>query len=765
MITLKQIVVRFTSALFIVVALCQFSLVRADGLQGEFMSTQYWRDLFSRYSPLTNPAFMTEENYLSIRLAEAIVLQTFNLTEAGITMPVGLDQSWGFSYFGQGAGSIQTAINDVAGDSIKELGQSLSDSKNFFMLSYANNILGRLSIGGNATFSYETNFSGNGTNDQVIGLAADLGLSYRLAFNPVLGEHLLGLTIQNILSPFSFGELSYSNNVKLAWLGYYWDRQIESGLEIDSKNIYSALFRDKDASHMEYTYAARLGCWIFRFLNVYALAGSNYYGFAGGVNVPQLNNGRDFSFMYQYLSRTDATSDVVHSFYARMQFGQHREEAYAQRMARFVDVGPNDLYNKACKLYFAGNYWDAFFVFSQIFVQYPGFFKNDQVAYYKASCLEHLDMRDEALDAYKNAELNYRNSSIVSHVNLGLMRINYREDRYQPVYDLFQSLNGPEVSDSLKYHAYYLMAETYFKRKNYPQAARLFSQIPETHEQYIFAQHSLAIIHVLRSDMDSAIATLANCLQTTGLTTAQKEIVNRSYVFLGYIFYGQNDMSKAVSALRMVPKSSYYYEDAVVGLCWSALRARQWNDCVANGQELQKVSEKSVLQCDGALIEGYGDFMLKNYKQATTILLAASEKAKTLKPPSNDSLETKRNKNKSDRQDYNELATSVDKISADLQSSDVVKRIDSMHVQQETRKKALDEFYSFANEFGRGTFFARNIDVIKSDIDFTLAIAQKTSMQSPKVEVQKKLDTKQKEIDQKIDKLKKEMGKLNNGGQ
>ncbi len=754
MIKLKQIV---GFAVFIILATGELSPVRADGLQGEFLSTQYWRDLLSRYSPLTNPAFLTEENYVTIRGAEALVMQTFNLTEVGVTVPVGLYESWGLSYFGQGVGQIQSAINDVAGDSIKELGQTLSDAKHYFMLSYANNLWGGLSLGANATFSYETNFS-----DPVMSSAIDIGLSYRLVRDPVFGEHLLGLSMQNILSPFDFGKLSYSNNVKLAWLGYYFDRQLESGFEIDSKNIYNSLFRDKDPTHMEFTYAARLGAWVLRFLNIYAQIGSNYFGFAGGVNVPQFNDGRDMSFLYQYINRTDATADAIHSVYMRIQFGPHREEVYAKQMAHFVDVGPNDLYIKACKLYYAGNFWDAFFTFGQIAVQYPSFFKNDQVAYYKASCLENLDMRNEAELSYKKTEQDFPKSIVVPHVDLGLMRIAYRNDDYQSVYDKFQSLNSSEIPDSLKYHAYYLMGESYFKKKNYTQASKLLSLIPETHEQYVFAQHSKAIIHILSSETDSAIATLGNCVQAIALTDAQKEIVNRSYVILGYLFYGQNEMSKAVSSLRAVQKNSYYYEDALLGLCWSALRARQWNDCITNGQELQKISNKLPVKCDASLIEGYGNLMLKNYKQATSILSAASEKAKALKSPPADSMDAKRKAYKNNRNDYNGLAISVEKIAQELQSLSVIKRIDSLHAQQESKKKSIDGFLSFQNEFGRQAFFARNSDVIKNDIDYTLAISQKTSRESPSAEVQKQAESKQKEIDEKINKLKKDLGKLNN---
>ena len=41
----------------------------ADGLPGEYYITQRWRDLLAGHSPATNPAFMTEENYFTTRMA------------------------------------------------------------------------------------------------------------------------------------------------------------------------------------------------------------------------------------------------------------------------------------------------------------------------------------------------------------------------------------------------------------------------------------------------------------------------------------------------------------------------------------------------------------------------------------------------------------------------------------------------------------------------------------------------------------------------
>ena len=418
----------------------------------------------------------------------------------------------------------------------------------------------------------------------------------------------------------------------------------------------------------------------------------DYWGLAAGVNVPQGNNGRDLSFMYQFMSLTANNNNVIpapasNSFYVRVQFGQHREETYAERMARFVDLAPSELYNKACKLYFAGKYWDAFFVFSQILVQYPNFFKNDWVHYYKASCLENLDMREASMENYNKAEQEYPRSSSVPYVHLGQMRIYYRDDISNSVYNQYMLLNKPEVPDSLKYHAYYLMGETYLKQKNYEPAIELFSQIPETHPDYIFAQHSLGITQILALKMEDALNALGNCIEAKAQTESQKEIVNRSYVLLGYIFYEQMALSKTVTALRMVPKSSYYFEDALLGLCWTALRARQWNDCITMAQSLEKTSDKIPLQCDASLIEGYATMMLKNYKQAFDILQNADEKAKAMKPPSADTLESQRNSYRANRKDYAVVAQKTDDIAKELQSSYVIQQIDSLHKTQEAGKK------------------------------------------------------------------------------
>jgi|WetSurMetagenome_2_1015567.scaffolds.fasta_scaffold04422_2 tetratricopeptide (TPR) repeat protein len=774
---------RLASAFFLLAAAGCLNPLMAQGLSGEYLISQRWRDMFSRYSPLTNPALLTEENYVDLRACGAFPLEgDFQLGELGLTIPVGLYESWGISGYIQGSGGVHPSSYNSSGNiDTASYGALQYDEKFFIVGSYANNIWRGLSIGANIGVSVSTNYDSPYAN-----LSGDFGLTYRLGRNPVLGDHVMGLTLQNVLEPLadalrisSLGDQSYTTNLKLTWLAYFLERRIDAGLDVSVKNVWAALAHARQdiqtdsgivsaTNSLEYDYNFRVGGWIFNVLDVYFLMGNirlpnEYYGFAAGVNVPHLNQGRDLQLLFQYIGMPSTENVSTYSLYLRGEIGMHREELYARKMARVLDMAPNELYNRACKLYFEGRYWDALFLFSRILTQFPTFFKNDWVQYYRGACLEKLDMRDISAQNYRETKEDYPKSTVVPRADLGLMRLAYRDENSALVGSQFQALNAPDVPDSLKFHAYYLMGEQNMRDKNYPQAVQLFSLIPDSHPEYPFAQHSLAIAYVLTYNMEEALNALGNSIEVKVQSNEQREIINRSYVLLGYMFYEQLAMSKAVTALRSVSNMSYYHEDALLGMAWSALRARQWADCINYGQELQKASTKPTLQCEGALLEAYSHLMQKDYGAALSVLTAAAAKAKTIRPMTADTLDAEEVKYRVKRKAYEVLAYDVNKLSLELPSTTVLRQEDSLHKIQAEEKSTIDKYYRFANEFHRSSFFARNLDVVKSDIEYALAIVQKISQQSNKAETEQKMEQKQKDLDAEIDKLKEQMKNLEPG--
>ncbi|MBD3419967.1 MAG: hypothetical protein GF398_07620 [Chitinivibrionales bacterium] len=746
--------------------------VKADGLPGEFISTQRWHDLFARYSPLTNPAIITEANYLGARFAFSPTLgNAFKIIDLGVTIPVGLYQSVAVSWFFLTPGSYEIySINRST--NIWEPNGTTSSSENYFMLSYAINPWNRLSVGANLNFVYQSLFPGTENaekrfNENFIP-GIDIGATYRLFRHPLAGNHVIGINLQNLIYAPTIGEESFPANLRISWLATFWEKRIESGIDFDIKDVVAQAdkFQDGD-KQIEWELYGRVGTWLLRVFKLYFLFGSNGsgapdaeidvpWGLAGGINIPSVNIGRDLELLYQYHA-VDGPAINTHTIYLRADLGKHREEIYARKMARQLDASPNDLYNKALTLYHQQKYWEAFFVFGQILSQFPDFFKNDWVNYYLHSCQEELDMRQASQSGYAEAINKYPQSEIVPYADLGIMRVVYREGDNAKVSDQFAKLNQLGVPDSLKYHAYYLMGQTHMRNKDYSKAIQLFNLIPEGHPEYIFGQHSLGVCQVLSDNMQAAMVALENAIQSEATTSTQKEGVNRSYLLIGYLFYEELSLSKAVTALRSIPAGSYYYEDALLGLGWSAIKARQWADCMDAGVKLQKTSNKEVIQCEGMLLEAYALLMRKNYGQALDVLQKAYDKINKVSPPSKEQLATRTQQYAQEREDYGEVAASAYDLALVRQTSAVIKLIDSLHVEQKSSKQNIDEHLKFSDEFVRSGFFSRGIDKIKEDLEYALATAEKLSGTSatPAKPVEET-----EELDEEIQKLQEEMRKL-----
>ncbi|HON09650.1 MAG TPA: hypothetical protein PLE24_02185 [Chitinispirillaceae bacterium] len=733
-----------------------FSLL-ADGLPAEYLITQRWNYMFSSRSPLTNPALINEENYFSGKYAFASTLRAFRLHELGFVLPIGLYQSVGITALMQQSGEV-----NMTDDKYNPLG-TLDFNNTMFYLTYANNLLSGLTVGANINGAI-VGFSDDPTK---IGFGVDAGLTYRLLNNPVIGNHLLGLAVQNIFTFFIQPFEQYSRSLRANLISHYWEKRIESAIDFTLKDIgvASSLF-DTSKVEMEWDLNVRLGFWVIRMFNLYGLFGFSddglgFWGFAGGINMPSVNNGRDLSFIYQYITMPQDET-FTHTLYLRGDFGKHREEIYARKMAKMANLAPNDLYIKALEQYNAGNYWDAFFLFSQLFGEYPDFFKNDWVSYFIGSCQEQMDMRTTAEEAYQKTRQEYARSAAVPFSDLGLMRIYYRNGDFPAVENQFNELNKLGVPDSIKFHGYYLMGQTEILKGNPSKAKQLFDLIPETHPDYVFAQHSAAISEAAADNIESAISYLENCIQAQTTTKAQQEIVNRSYVFLGYIFYEEltkqeGPLAKAVTALRSVPKTSFYYMDALLGLAWTGLKARQWNDCLAAGSELATIGSSPVLKAEGALLQAYAHMMQKNYANAASLLEGASQALESFQPPSEAELSQKAQEHDQVRQLYTELARVAYDLGSSRQSDKIIKQVDSLETHQKNYKSKIDEFIKYSDQFARASFFARNLEAVKEDVDYALAVAQNKAGMLKQTKETDEFRKKDADLEKELEDLKKKL--------
>ncbi|MCL2182003.1 MAG: tetratricopeptide repeat protein [Chitinispirillia bacterium] len=727
-----------------VVALSIVTGAFAAGLPGEFLVTQRWRALNNQYSSLSNAANIAEENYIAVRAAVAPILQgEFTLTELGVNVPLSLYHTAAFTMLIEGAGSVFEDVPDLeSGKLVPDMSNALSNANFVFSFGYAWHIWRSLIIGANLNFAYQTNFG-----EPLMGTGIDFGANYRLMRHPILGDHTVGIATQNLIAPTmgtSFvpdfnSTAAYSRNLRLSAYSKFWESRLENHLEFDLKDFFANDFNfqsagavENFAKSLEWELNWRVGYWAMRMFKAYLIFGFDenilgHWGIALGAQMPSFNKGRDMSFHYQYNVMTEESSDATsHSFYVKADFGRHREENLARRIGRMASLNPNELYNRGRKLYAEGRYWDAFFVFSQLVVQFPDFFRNDWVSLFRADCQEHLDMRDQSIANYELVKETYPSGEVVAYADLGLMRIYYRNREFPEATNQFVELNKPNVPDSLRHHGSYIMGQIFLQNGELRKAVHAFSLIPDAHPDYIAAQHATAVSHaILGSDMKDVISALENAMASTPKTPEQQETINRSYLFMGLIFYEENALSKAVVALRQVPNTSYYAEDALLGLGWTALKARQWTDCIAIGQQLARASNKPVLRAEGMLINAYGLLLQKDYPRAFELLKAGVELGNTLTAPSQDSLSMRSLQDENNREQYSQMSDRVEEYSQIGQTTHIAGVLDSLKARSEQYMKGFREHQMYTHEFGRNTFFMRAAEQVKDDLEYALATVQR----------------------------------------
>jgi|GEM_PF-1441911 len=720
----------------------------SEGLPGEFLVSQVWRDAMAAKAPLTNPAFLSRAEYVGVQLAQAFtVANSFQISEGFFVLPYH-KHTFALSYYGLGAGDIDGTVwngSDVVATGTKE-----SERSNSFLLSYAINPINRLSIGINGHLAYNSLFG-----KKLMGYGADIGVSYAIVDDSVKGSHVLGLSTQNILM---LGDRKYASAATLSYLGRMFENLLEAEFYLTMKDFLAQTedFASGEDKGLEFDVAFKAGVWLFNALKIYGQVGNEYWGFSGGVSIPSINKGRDLSILYQYIMPFEGEYPS-HTIFARSEFGQPRKEKAAKAAKEKISGIPYDLYNKAMKLYSDGQYWDAYFVFAKILVEYPRFIKNDYISYYSGNCLEKLDIRDVAAAQYQRAMIKYPKSKIHPLANMGIMNIYYRQDNTSGVEDQFKLLSGPHTVDSLRYHAHYLRGETYFKEKNYQAAIDILSKVPVTHADYMFARHTMAVAAVMQDNYQNALAYLKDILSDTTNSKADEEITNRTYLFTGYIFHEEKEFQNAIASLSMVPKTSYYYEDALLGICWISLRVKKYDECMSAAQNLVSIASSDVNKAEGELIQGYVHMMRKEYNEASNLLQTASGRVISFSEPSQGELDSKTTGYQTIRNDYESFGKSVEEIAQHKQDTDTIAAIDSMFIDQKEFKREIDEKVEYFDSFRRQSYFARNINVVREDVEYALARVLKTISQKDMMKIQEKNEKKEDKLDKEIEELKKQI--------
>ncbi len=721
---LKDVVLKkhgYSIRVFIPLIVLLFQVaVKASGLTGEYLLSDQWRGISRFYSPLTNAALLTDFNYPSVKGVYSIGSDApSRLWENEITIPIGLYRSVALSIAAENGYPVQNYSGDFLSDPLNAKSGDPQENDNYsIFLSWASNPVGQFSYGINLKYLYMSNF---GSSDK--DFSFDLGCTYRIGNHPALGYHRAGLSLINCYpaEAGSISQMRYSSDLSFQYMINLFNSKFDLLSKIDLHDIFSSNVIKKHQQPQSSSYF-QFALNTFPFISLssgFQLTDfekiTNWcLGFK--VNAPQINSGRDLSIVYQITNFTSSAINANHSLFYIFEFGKHREEIFARKLALNADINAIDLYNKAMRTYYSGKYWESFFLFKRLLHQFPDFYKNDNATYYSGLCLENLDFREAAVKYLESVKEKYPSSQNIPAADLAIMRIYYRNNDYFNLAQQYQIFQNNAAPDSIRMYAFYLMGEAEMLQKNYNKAVQYFSIIQDPHPIYAYAQYSAAVARYTKDDETYSVFNhLENCISAT-INDNREEIKNRAFVHSGMLFYEVNTLSKAVAAFRLVDSKSIFYEDALLGLGWAAVKANQWIDCYNSGKSLETYSQRPVLKAEGCLLQSYSLIMQKKYFDAEKSVQKALEIVKNYDGLSEDSIFNRKLLYENTRLLYANLG---DIISRDYEA--IGNDNESMHNKQIEIKKEIDAYLLFNDESKRIKIFNLSLANIKNDIEFTLA--------------------------------------------
>lgn len=388
---------------------------------------------------------------------------------------------------------------------------------------------------------------------------------------------------------------------------------------------------------------------------------------------------------------------------------------------------PDVLYKKALALYSKEDYMKALVKFSRTINEFPKYDRNDGVKFFIGNSLEKIGMDKVASKNYVKLIEMYPESPVVPFANLGLLKIAYRNGS-SDVEVLYKKITKSISPDSLKFHALYYYGEDCLKKGKNNEAANCFMKIPETHPEYLFAQHSLAIaLSKIDKTDPGIILALDNVIAKNPSGKYEKEIVNRSYLFLGYTYYegsvgSQKKLAAAVAALRKVPENSIYYTNALIGIAWTALNAGQWPDCIASSQRLRMYTNDNLYRVESMLLEAYCYMLDKKFVIARNLLVRAIE---VIEKGTNGESETLKRNYSLTKKKYLNLALRIDSLvnvgfhNVDKKSFEILSKT------QTDFKIELDDLLKNIEIQKHDDLFNRSENEIKEDVEYALSKVNK----------------------------------------
>ncbi len=445
-----------------------------------------------------------------------------------------------------------------------------------------------------------------------------------------------------------------------------------------------------------------------------------------------------------------------------LDFGQTREQRESKRMYELLVMAPMNDYNEAMRLYTLGKYWEASFAFGKVLALYPNFHLSDNVTFYMGDCYSHLYLNGIARQVFKQGLADYPTSATRSRFLYGLELLDYREGKFDDALKNHSFIVNLYPESEVRSDADYVAGQIQFQRKNISGATQLLSNVKKGAASYLYAQYTLAAINIDNSKVPAAIQNLQAVVSDSSSSDPSLVLLRAAGDNkLGQLYFEQVELKNAVEAFKRVPDGTPYYDQALIGIGWSWIKANRAQECLAVVNQLISVLPKSSMVPEAYLLKGYAQLIANDPVDASAALQKAIELCKA-NFRNDDSLTAAKADFSRSQQQFDPTAQSILKNAMRKPSQKVLDERGGFKSSFESYDHSVSAYFNMVEDVENSRDFFRRKDQIQTDAEYALAKASKALGQKKANEIVNEGAKKTQEVDKELEQLQEQLKQLQN---
>ncbi len=717
------------SSVFIVSLLLTGAFAQ-DYTPHQYQQNDWFLDFGENTAQYVNPASIAENDQIEISGGIFSTLSGNAGQEfLAIVHPFDYNHSVGFTFFENGA----------ALDEDEEQGYTPpAYIENAYQLGYAYRMgpstgpfAHNLSVGLNVSMIQFSLFE----IQKFFSFGADLGLSWNPVSNSRWGHLQFGLAVQNVLQPKvklsdGNGEYDVPMNANISGFWRLFNQSLELAGSASLVNLTKSNGTVEAPAEILPLYSGRMTYFIAPMLGIKFKYSKQGYPVVGGtVRVKRVNLFRylqfDLDLSHDRLSTQDRSRGIAWNLKAVTRVGPTREERIGAARYRRLKLEPEDAYREAMRLYLARKFLLASYAFGKVITKYPAFHLVDLAAYYKGKSFENLRMHKAAKTVYNRAIKDYSMSDAKPRYIFQLMNIDYKERRFKEAAEKYQLINNLYKESDIKPDADYVMGQILFMQDDYSGAIRLLKPILPGNANYVYARYTLSMCYFKQKKNEEAVACLKDITEVSPSNISEQELQDIASVKLGHFAFDAEPprLLEAAKYYNSVSPTSSKYDEALLGLAWSFLKAQKFDKTAQAVEELLSSNPNSLLAGEALLLRGYCYYFEKDYKKALESFDKAIEKSNA-QVISESEKQDRKSKNQDTRAKFESVQDRALSLSDQIPSARVLQKRDELRPEFEAVQTDIEQYVEFLHQVELNERFVKNRERVVQDAKYTKATVQ-----------------------------------------